>query len=422
VAIIVPSLVKNHKALQDLLQQKGRLSNDLENVVRSTLKTFQGLTIGGIHMRDRTSQPSKNANGQTPKQGEKQPFNKTSQNTPRMNNGGQNGKMPGKDKKDKTSFKKPSDDKKGAPRANMVCDKEHVQAAKRYSGFHSKRSGTFNLYQADDDQEMQDEQDTGYHSYLAQYDHHYHDNHVKMNIMSQDALVEKEHSFNNCDIGMQDVEPMNPADIPQMTEDELDQAHEIFMLTVDRGHSGMKPVQETTHEQVLILTAEELFGSPRPSDADLIDISMITHAELDESTNENTDCIPYLTWKEADQNEEQLQSEQCMRERLESYLSDADNDPIPPVMYDMAECDHDIHDGTAWDKEDRAFIVLSKHGGRERGQLLSFSRHAVLNPCRQYLSSLSSSLCLRGVTAARYLKFPIALVVNIAIACFGSSG
>ena len=35
--------------------------------------------------------------------------------------GGQNGKMPGKDKqKDKTSFKKPSDDKKGAPRANMV--------------------------------------------------------------------------------------------------------------------------------------------------------------------------------------------------------------------------------------------------------------------------------------------------------------
>ena len=42
VAIIVPSLVKNHKALQDLLQQKGRLSNDLEKVFRSTLKTFKG--------------------------------------------------------------------------------------------------------------------------------------------------------------------------------------------------------------------------------------------------------------------------------------------------------------------------------------------------------------------------------------------
>ena len=56
VAIIVPSLVKNHKALQDLLQQKGRLSNDLEKVVRSTLKTFQVLTIGGINMRDRSSQ------------------------------------------------------------------------------------------------------------------------------------------------------------------------------------------------------------------------------------------------------------------------------------------------------------------------------------------------------------------------------
>ena len=44
VAIIVPTLVTNHKALNDLLQQKGRLSNDLEKVVRSTLKTFQGLT------------------------------------------------------------------------------------------------------------------------------------------------------------------------------------------------------------------------------------------------------------------------------------------------------------------------------------------------------------------------------------------
>jgi hypothetical protein len=55
VTIIVPSLVKNHKALQDLLQQKERLSNDLEKVVRSTLKTFQGLTICGINMRDRTS-------------------------------------------------------------------------------------------------------------------------------------------------------------------------------------------------------------------------------------------------------------------------------------------------------------------------------------------------------------------------------
>lgn len=51
----------------------------------------------------------------------------------------------------------------------MVCDKEHVQAAKRYAGFHLEKSGMFNLYQDDDDQEMQDEQDTG--SYLAQYDH-----------------------------------------------------------------------------------------------------------------------------------------------------------------------------------------------------------------------------------------------------------
>ncbi len=99
---------------------------------------------------------------------------------------------------------------------------------------------------------------------------------------------------------------MDSAKTPEMTEDELEQAHEIFMLTIDKGHSEMKPVQETTPEQVLILTAEELFGRPRPSDADLIDISMMTDAELDESANENADNAPYLTWEEADQNEEQL--------------------------------------------------------------------------------------------------------------------
>ena len=62
VVILVSTLLKNHKALQDLLHQKGRLSIDLENLVKSTLKTFQGLTIGGTNMRERTSQPSKNNN------------------------------------------------------------------------------------------------------------------------------------------------------------------------------------------------------------------------------------------------------------------------------------------------------------------------------------------------------------------------
>ena len=84
-------------------------------------------------MWDRTSQTSKIVNGQTPKQGENKPFNKDSQNTPRVNNGGQDGKMSGKDKqKDKTSFKKPSDDKEDAPRANVVCEREHVQTANNY--------------------------------------------------------------------------------------------------------------------------------------------------------------------------------------------------------------------------------------------------------------------------------------------------
>jgi hypothetical protein len=166
--------------LNDLLQQKGRLSNDLEKIVRTTLKTFQGMTIGGINMRERTSQTPKITNGQNPKQGEK-PFNKTSNNTPRVNHGGQNVKMPGKDMKDKTPSKKPCDDKKDAPRANVVSDKEHVLGAKRYAGLHSRRSGTFNLYHTDDDQEVQE--DTGYHSYFAQYDRHHHDHHVQMNTM-----------------------------------------------------------------------------------------------------------------------------------------------------------------------------------------------------------------------------------------------
>ena len=219
--------------------------------------------------------------------------------------------MPGKDKqKDKTSFKKPSDNKKDAPRANMVCEKEHVQAAKRYAGFHSKRSGTFNLNQADDDQEMQDEQDTGYHSYLAQNDHHYHEDHVKMNTMSKDTLVEKENSFKDCDMEMQDVERMDSANIFQMTEDELDQAHEIFMLTVERGHSEMKPVEETTPEQTLTWKAEELdeFEQlPLKENADLVNISMMTDTGLNESTDENAENTPYPTWEESDQNEEQLQ-------------------------------------------------------------------------------------------------------------------
>ena len=72
---------------------------------------------------------------------------------------------------------------------------------------------------------------------------------MKMNIISKDTLVEREYLFNDCDMEMQNVEPVDSANILEMTEDELDQAHEIFMLTVDKGHSEMKPEQETTPEQ-----------------------------------------------------------------------------------------------------------------------------------------------------------------------------
>jgi hypothetical protein len=40
-----------------------------------------------------------------------------------------------------------------------------------------------------------------------------------------------------------------------------------------------------------------------------------------------------------------------MEENLESCLNDADNDFIHPTMGDMAQCEHVIHNGTAWDEE-----------------------------------------------------------------------
>ena len=55
----------------------------------------------------------------------------------------------------------------------------------------------------------------------------------------------------------------------------------------------MKPVQEMSPEHELILTAQKIFGSPKPSDADLIDTSETTDAALDESANEDADCTPY---------------------------------------------------------------------------------------------------------------------------------
>ena len=48
------------------------------------------------------------------------------------------------------------------------------------------------------------------------------------------------------------------ARILAMTQDELDQAHDIFMITVHNGHSDMEPIQELTPEEVLAWTPEEL--------------------------------------------------------------------------------------------------------------------------------------------------------------------
>ena len=58
-------------------------------------------------------------------------------------------------------------------------------------------------------------------------------------------------------------------------------------------------MQETTPEQILTLTADELFGSPiLGENEDLVNISMITDTGLDELTNENADNTTYLSWEE----------------------------------------------------------------------------------------------------------------------------
>ena len=304
VAILVPTLLKNHKALQDLLQQKGRLSNDLENMVKSVLKTFQGLTIGGINMRDRTLQPSRNNHGQTPKQGEKKPFNKTPQTTPRVNDrGGQNGKMPGRDKQKDVSFKKPFDDKKGTPRANMVSEKEHIQTAKRFAGFHSK--GTFNLYQTGDDQELRDEEDTGYHSFFMQCEPSCQEDHIKIDTMSKETRDGEENSIKNYDVEQDAELTQDSARILSMTEDELDQAHDIFMITVDNGQSDMRPTQELTPEEILAWTPEELEEFQQMILTENTELANIPAMTVDVSTNENMENANNLSWEDADLDEAQ---------------------------------------------------------------------------------------------------------------------
>ena len=157
-------------------------------MVKSVLKTFQGLTIGKTNMWDRILQPFKNNNGQTLNQGERKPFNKTPQTTPRVHDrGGQNGKMPGRDKQKDVSFKKPSDDKKGTPRANMVSEKEHIQAS-------------FFMHCESSSQE----------------------GHIKIDIMSKETLDEGENSIKNYNIEQDAELTQDSARILVMTQDECE--------------------------------------------------------------------------------------------------------------------------------------------------------------------------------------------------------
>jgi hypothetical protein len=104
---------------------------------------------------------------------------------------------------------------------------------------------------------------------------------------------------------IQDVEPLDLANFPEMTEEELDHAHDIFMLTADNGHREMKPVQEPTPEQTLTFTADELFRGLMHENENLVNISMITDTGVDELPDENADNTNHSPWEEADQNDEQ---------------------------------------------------------------------------------------------------------------------
>ncbi len=87
-----------------------------------------------------------------------------------------------------------------------------------------------------------------------------------------------------------------------MTQDEIDQYHEIFMLTVDNGHSNMKPTQVLTPEQILTWTAAELEVFKKliltvilTENADLANFSTMTDTKLDESANANAESTSNLT-------------------------------------------------------------------------------------------------------------------------------
>ncbi len=101
--------------------------------------------------------------------------------------------------------------------------------------------------------------------------------------------------------------------------------------------------------------------------------------------------------------------------------------PISWLYPDRSSSSDAPHPLSSWSRERTVSVVVYPIPvmflGVVQGwsAVFSFSRHAVLNPCLQYLSNPSNSLCLHGVTSVRYLKFLTVLTENIVITCFGSS-
>jgi hypothetical protein len=187
---------------------------------------------------------------------------------------------------------------------------------------------------------------------------------------------------------MQDAEPES-ARILAMTQDELDQAHDIFMITVHNGQSDMEPIQELTPEEVLAWTPEELEEFQQlilTEEKDMANIPAMTDTTMDGSANENADNTPSMKWEETDSEGVQLQSASSIWENLESQNEDG-NSPTFSEKGRYAEHMQDMQDVAEWDMENFARQEEEKQTEQAAPKL-----HIIMIDCKSGSKDTYSSL------------------------------
>ena len=92
-----------------------------------------------------------------------------------------------------------------------------------------------------------------------------------------------------------------------MTQDELDQGHDIFMITVNKGQSDIKSTQGLTPEEISAWTAEEL--------EEFKQLILAENADVQEhdSSNElekyaNAESTTIMTWEKVEPDVQQQES------------------------------------------------------------------------------------------------------------------